>query len=203
MVRHEMGGTRQRSFFRTIDGAVAAGIVVILAGLVVPAVRSFRLKSEEARAEADLIRIREALVRFIKDVGTSPTRGRGGLDGELFRLVGPGLIPDGAYYRPDEHQGLLADHLVRNRPCGAASPGYDRWLGPYLEGLSADPWGFAYVVVAYPLSRDDDRDAVIVSAGRNGTMDGNYASVRDPVPAGDDLIEVVVAPAAARAARPR
>jgi len=182
----------RRISFRTIERAVVAAIFVILAGLVVPTVRSWSFRSEEKRAQGDLIRIRDAVRRFMADVGTGPTRNRNGEDGAVYRLLGPGLIPEGAYFYPDEHQGFLDDHLVRNRPCGDDGPGYAGWRGPYLESLGADPWGFAYALIAYPLSREDDRDCVVVSCGRNGVMDGGYASTRDPVAVGDDLIEIVL-----------
>lgn len=182
----------KKSRFRTVEGAIIAAIIVILAGLVVPTVRTWRFKTEESTARADLARIRDAILRFTADLGTTPTRGRDGRDRQLYRLIGPGLIPEGAYYYADGRQGFLTDHLVRNRPRGPAGPGYDPWHGPYLESLTSDPWGFAYFVVTYPLVLDDDRDCVVVSAGRNGVLDGNYASARDPVAVGDDLIELVV-----------
>ena len=39
--------------------------------------------------------------------------------------------------------------------------------------------------------REDDRDCLVVSAGRNGILDGDYAAARDPIAAGDDLLEIV------------
>jgi hypothetical protein len=182
----------RRFSFRTIEKVIVAATAVILAGLVVPTVRTWRLDRQESRARADLVRLREAMLRFMSDVGGPPTRGRGGRDGELLRLAGPGVIAEGSYFEPDRRQGYLEDHLVRNHPCGAAAAGYPGWRGPYLDRLTPDPWGFAYVVVAYPLLSEDDRDCIAVSAGRNGVMDGSYASARDPLPAGDDLIEVIL-----------
>ena len=93
-------------------------------------------------------------------------------------------------------QGEYVDHLYRNEPLGKAnSPGYAHWNGPYLKRLEYDPWYRAYTVVAYPLNaRDgfgDGRVCIVVCAGPNGRMDGDYSSPRDPVAAGDDLIEVV------------
>jgi hypothetical protein len=91
--------------------------------------------------------------------------------------------------------GEYLDHLFRNEPLGSGKPGYAGWRGPYLKRVENDPWFRAYMIVAYPLnSRDgfaDGRQCVVVSAGPNGRMDGDYSSPRDPVPAGDDLLEVV------------
>jgi len=195
--------TTNRFSFRTVERAIVAAIVVMLAGLVVPGVRTWRFDLENRRARADLSSLRDAILRFMTDVGTPPARGRSGTDGELLRLLGPGLIPEGAYFCPDRHQGFFGDHLVANRPAGDDVPGYAGWRGPYLDAIPADPWGFAYVAVIYPLGREDGRDGLLVSAGRNGVMDANYASVRNVVPAGDDLVEIVSHAQGERGAPPR
>ena len=96
------------------------------------------------------------------------------------------------HYYPDRFQGSLGDHLVTNTPEGRERPGYAGWRGPYVEALTADPWGFGFVVVVYPLAQEDDRDCIVISAGPNGRMDATYSSPRDAVAVGDDLIEVIV-----------
>ena len=182
---------KRKGLFRTVEGAVVAAIVVILAGLVVPTVQTWRVRSHESRARDDLSRIRDAILRFVADNGMAPSRSRDGRDGALYRMIGSGLIPEGAYYFPDDRQGFLDHHLHLNRPQGAKGAPYPDWRGPYLDRVVADPWGFAYVVVLYPLVREDDRDCLVVSAGRNGILDGDYAAARDPIAAGDDLLEIV------------
>jgi type II secretory pathway pseudopilin PulG len=186
---------RRKFSFRTAEGAVVAAILVMLAGLVIPTVRTVRSRAADRRAQSELARIRSAIERFMADVGTPPARDRDGQDGALLRLLGSGLIADGAYYATDERQGYLDDHLARNRPTATDGAPYDGWKGPYLDPVPPDPWGFAYVVVLYPLLRDDGRDCVVVSAGSNGVMDADYASIRGAVAVGDDLLEVVSRPA--------
>jgi hypothetical protein len=177
---------------RTVQLAITLSIVVMLAGLALPGLRTWKLERAESIARADMEALRDGLLRFMADTGVPPTRGRNGDPRALYRLLGPGLIAEGSYCYPDLCQGNVSDHLVANAPQGRALPGYDGWRGPYVDRLGSDPWGYSYVVVVYPLPLDDDRDALIVSAGPNGRMDGSYASPRDAIAAGDDLICVVL-----------
>ena len=85
----------------------------------------------------------------------------------------------------------ITDHLLRNEPAGPAAFGYPGWQGPYLDRLSPDPWGNRYVMTVYPLFMNDERDAVLVSAGPNGRFDSSYASALDAQPIGDDLVLVL------------
>jgi len=175
---------------------IVAAILIILAGMVIPFLRSREMARDEERARLDLIDVRDAIRAFMRDVGLPPTRDKDGTDRALLRLCGPGRPPQGAYFVNDACEGEYVDHLYRNEPLGKAnSPGYAHWNGPYLKRLEYDPWYRAYTVVAYPLNaRDgfgDGRVCIVVCAGPNGRMDGDYSSPRDPVAAGDDLIEVV------------
>jgi hypothetical protein len=177
---------------RAVQLAITTASLVVLAGLVLPGVRLWRQAELRREAEADMARIASGITRFIEDTGVPPTLSRDGDPGGVFRLVGPGLLSAGAYFFMDRHQSGLQDHLVENSPRGRRHPGYPGWNGPYVSPLTPDPWGFAYVLVAYPLSREDDRDCVLVSGGPNGQMDGTYASPRDVIAAGDDLVRVIL-----------
>ena len=175
---------------------IVAAILIILAGMVIPFLRSREMARDEERARLDLIDVRDAIRAFMRDVGLPPTRDKDGNDRALLRLCGPGRPPQGAYFVNDAYEGEYVDHLFRNEPLGKAnSPGYAHWSGPYLKRLEYDPWYRAYTVVAYPLNaRDgggDGRVCIVVCAGPNGRLDGDYSSPRDPVAAGDDLLEVV------------
>ncbi len=177
---------------KTVQMAISASLLVMLAGLLLPAYRTWQLWRISERAHVDMERIGAGLLRFMVDTGVPPTRGKDGSPRALHRLLGPGLIAEGTYYYPDEYQGNLVDHLGANAPQGARQPGYPNWNGPYVDPLTADPWGYSYVVVVYPLASDDDRDCIVVSAGPNNRMDANYGSPRDIVAAGDDIVWVVV-----------
>ena len=193
-----------RSFgFSALDRAVVLAIVVILVGLLLPAVRTWRIYRESAAARIDIRTISSAIQKFVADVGLPPSRNSRGDDRSLLRLAGPGVIAAGSYYVPDEFQGSLAAHLVENTPTRDPSKAYADWHGPYLAELHPDPWGAAYIVVVYPMNLAANgvttalahggarQQAVVVSAGANGRMDGSYANPRAPVAAGDDLLETI------------
>jgi len=171
--------------------AITIGIFLVAAGLVVPVVRTSHIKRGVKRAEADLQEIADAVRRFAADTGLAPARGRDGVDGELYLLAGPGDSHFREYSPGDSREGWLEDHLVRNDPTGSPDGAYANWKGPYLDHLGPDPWGSRYILVLYPMFRDDERDVIVVSAGPNRIMDSRYASPRDPVPAGDDLLLVI------------
>jgi len=174
---------------------IATAILIILAGMVIPFLRSREMARAEGRAREDLIDLREGIRAFVRDVGLPPTRDKSGNDRALLRLCGPGQPPEGAYFLDDAFEGAYGDHLFRNAPVASDQPGYAHWRGPYVKRDANDPWNHSYVVVAYPLNSldgaADGRQCIVVSAGPNGRMDADYSSPRDPVPAGDDLLEVV------------
>ena len=185
---------------RLLELASAIGALLVLIGMIFPILISREMEADLARARTDLRDLAGAIRQFHADTGIGPTRGLGGDDRRLHRLIGPGREADGAYYHPDVLQGELADHLLRNTPGLEDEQGYDGWQGPYWPGYDSDPWGQAYVFVAYPMFCDDPRHAVVVSAGPNGTFDGDYSSPWHAVAVGDDLLEVVFAKGAASTA---
>ncbi len=170
---------------RPVEIAILLGIALVIAGIAVPAMRTSHIARDVRRAREMLIAIRDGIRQFHQDTGMGPTRGESGDDRALYRLRSQGTVPPAAYFVRDSHQGLLEQHLLRN------DRDYPSWNGPYLSELGPDPWGSAFVVVTYPLFLDDDRDCIVVSAGPNGRMDASYASPRDILPSGDDLLEVV------------
>src|SRR5262245_41338084 len=76
---------RPRDF---VPAAIVASILIILAGLVVPFLRTCERAAADARAHADLVAIRRAIRDFMRDVGLPPTRDRDGHDRTLMRLCG-------------------------------------------------------------------------------------------------------------------
>jgi hypothetical protein len=187
----QLSAGTDRISLRTIAAALGAAVIVILGGLAIPGVKVWKTHLHLRAATDEMSVIRTAVLEFMQDTGLPPTRGRDGNPHGLLRLIGPGAIPENAYYASDSRQGRLVDHLVENAPEGASGSRYPGWHGPYLDSITPDPWGTAYVVVAYPLYAADGRDCIVVSAGPDGAMDGDYSSPRDPIAAGDDLVELI------------
>ena len=75
---------------RAAELAIVVGILQVTAGIVLPVLRSSRIRTDSETARQDLIEIRTAVQQFLQDTGVGPTRGRNGQDRVLCRLVGPG-----------------------------------------------------------------------------------------------------------------
>jgi hypothetical protein len=166
-------------------------MVIVLAGMLVPAAITHLTRAHLERARRDLDAIRTAVLRHLEDTGVGPTRGFDGTDGQIYRLCGPGVPAQNSYFYPDEHQGWITDHLLSNRPAGIWAEGYAGWRGPYLESIGPDPWGSTYIVVVYPLHLHPERDCIAVSAGPNGRMDAHYEAPFQTVASGDDILVVI------------
>ena len=173
---------------RPLELVISAGILIVLAGMILPAMRSARIRDDIERATIELGKLRDAVQAFYQDTKVGPCLSQDGPRG-LHWLVGPGEIPGTAYAIANNRPGFLGAHLMENSPDGPEK--YEGWNGPYLEELESDPWGKSYLLVIYSMFLDDDRDCIVISAGPNGRLDSSYSSPRDPIPAGDDLIEVI------------
>jgi len=168
---------KQRGF-TLVEVIVVAGIIAILAGILVPLILKEIDEARITRAHADVRSISTAVIVLRKDTGKwpdldgacSPTvtflYGNGNLPGNL----GPAGFDEGTSVFIDDY--LAAD---------AAGCFGARWKGPYLASVSPDPWGNAYVVNADGFSAGGP--VWIVSSGPDGQMDTNVAST---VLQGDD-----------------
>jgi len=153
-----------RAGFTLIEIIVAVAIVAVLAGAITPMVFRELMQAREDATEAELSAIAGGLVDFYADTG---------------RL-------------PSETEGLAA--LV-------VDPGVTGWQGPYVKSDRGDPVaetgndGFnrAYVYDLAPSTQPANAaDAVVVSAGRNATVDaGAVGGTWQLAGAVDDLVQAV------------
>ncbi len=70
-------------------------------------------------------------------------------------------------------RGDLDEILVRNVP-GYTTAGRFKWRGPYLDELSSDPWGNAYLVNTKSLRFGAKEAGFVLSAGPNGTIETTF-----------------------------
>lgn len=153
-----------RAGFTLIEIIVAVAIVAVLAGAITPMVFRELMQAREDATEAELGAIADGLVDFYADTGRLPT----------------------------EAEGLAA--LV-------VDPGITGWQGPYVMSDRGDPVaetgndGFnrAYVYDLSPSTQPAGAaDAVVVSAGRNATVDaGTLGGTWQLAGAVDDLVQAV------------
>lgn len=179
-----------RKGFTLIEVVVVAGIIAILAGILVPMIFNQIDESKNTRTLADCKSIQSAILSFRKDVGVWPTNG-----GTVSLLVGS--VPDqavktapavpasisaelGKLNYTTTSTETLYNHLSKN------GPGYpdSKWKGPYASDFPSDPWNNPYIINAtnLELTKDPATGNVlpypvwVLSAGPNGKLETDASS---------------------------
>lgn len=170
---------KNRKGFTLIEVIVVAGIIAVLAGILVPLIFKEIDESKISRAAADVRSVSSALIVFKKDVGPWPTLDASCASG-LTLLVGDGIAPSGLAAQGFDQTSTesFTEPLSTN-----SAACYNNWKGPYIAVVSADPWGYNYVVNAKEFNTAN-APVWILSAGPNGIIDTNIAST---TVVGDDV----------------
>ena len=170
---------RRQGGFTLVEVIVVAGIIAILAGIVVPLILKEIDEARITRAAADIRSISAAVLVMRKDTGKWPN-----LDGACSPgatlLYGNGNTPGGlAAAGFDETTSVFFDDYLSTDASGCYGT---KWKGPYLASLNADPWGNSYIVNANAFSANGP--VWILSAGPNGQIETGPAS---STAQGDDI----------------
>lgn len=157
---------RRKKGFTLIEVIVVAGIIAILASILVPMILKEIDESRTTKASADTRSILSALVVFNKDTGQWPMMDAGCNPNVTF-LYSDGIPPSNlaAMGYDISVSSSYNDHLARD-----ANGCYNNWKGPYMAKVTADPWGNCYVTNADSLSVAGS-PVWIISAGPNGQIE--------------------------------
>lgn len=176
---------------------VILGVVAILATILAPMVIKYLEDASKAKAESDVRQIAAAILKFNKDTGRFPfyTDGTASGSSPAFKLLkGPGTAPTdgGGWSLGSATSDTLDAHLQRNSPTGGtaySTSGRFKWKGPYLDTLTEDAWGNTYLVNVEKLKPGDNKQAWVISAGPNLTIDTTYDAATTAAPAlgSDDI----------------
>jgi type II secretory pathway pseudopilin PulG len=195
--RHQRG-------FTLMEIIVILGVIAVLTTVLAPMVVAYLEDAYRARAESDVRQIAAAILKFHQDTGRFPYHDDGDESGaapDFVLLTGPGDVPaDGAppaQWAPGSSaRDSLDNQLQRNEPGGDPAParkysttGRFAWRGPYLRSLGDDPWGTQYVVNVGKLQPGLRKQAWVISAGPNRTIDTRFdvATTDAPALGGDDI----------------
>jgi general secretion pathway protein G len=153
--------------FTLIEVIVVAGIIAVLAGILVPLIFKEIDESKISRAAADVRSISNAMIILKKDTGSWPITAT--CSNTVTLLTGAGTVLPVAVDWSNAVVGILDDYLaIDDNGCWPST-----WKGPYMAVVNPDPWGNAYMVNADALlSAANPKPPIwIVSAGPDGVLD--------------------------------
>ncbi|MBI5848186.1 MAG: type II secretion system protein GspG [Nitrospirae bacterium] len=173
---------REQKGFTLIEVIVVAGIIAVLAGILVPLIFKEIDESKITRAKADVKSISSAMFVFRKDTGAWPVMD-GSCAPNVTFLSGAGNLPSGlAALGYDAAVASSYDsHLSADvNGCYGAN-----WKGSYMAVVTADPWGNTYLTNANSFAATG-QPVWIISAGPNGVLEtpANSIAIADGV---DDI----------------
>lgn len=187
--------------FTLIEMIVVLAVVAALAAVLTPMVISYIKDAKLQRAQADVKVIASAIQAFNKDMREWPiwavgTATKAADDDFNLLSSNAGDDADGAT-TPEPDWTLtgatvddLDDQVIKNAP-SYATTGKRKWMGPYLENISEDPWGNKYYVnvqflqPAY-LSPGSEKAVFVLSAGPNELIDTEFSTAVNAFTAGGD-----------------
>lgn len=179
---------KDKKGFTLIEVIVILAVIAILAAVLTPMIIGYITDAKMRRAEADVRTIGAAIQAFNKDLrewpiwasGTQTGRTDTQYDvlyseaGDQITQVSTGTLTDWTTTDAD----TLDDQLVTNDP-SYSTTGKRKWMGPYLENISEDPWGNKYyVTVEYLqpnyLSPGSQKAVFALSAGPDEEIDTDF-----------------------------
>lgn len=177
-----------RSGFSLIELVAAVAILIILAGVLIPAVGNQMSKSRTARVEADLDTVAKAFNAFFIDTGTWPSNGtfnpNQNVSQELTQL--PCLYNNvqnlTGWSGPYLNEGYKVDNATMHIAIAGSGP----------NGGLRDPWGNNYMIYYVSKASANGNGAIMIfSRGPDGTMNTSTTNIRSGIASGDDICSVV------------
>jgi general secretion pathway protein G len=168
--------------FTLVEVIVVAGIIAILAGILVPLILKEIDEARITRAYADIRTISTAMLVLKKDTGSWPVSAS---CNPAITMLSNGDLPAFAGTGWDTTMGYGYDQkLINDADNDNCWP--KTFKGPYIAYVSDDPWGKSYVTNADAfVSAASPKPSVwILSAGPDGTV---QTSSTDDTTQGDDI----------------
>lgn len=196
---------KKQKGFTLIEVIVILAVIAVLAALLTPMITSYIRDAKLRRAESDTKMIAAAVQACVKDLGDWPIwkdgRNRKATDAVFDALyTSDGDTPatgSGVSIPSTSRMDTIKNQLVDNKPSGSSSKAYPttgtrKWMGPYLEKVSADPWGNKYYVDVkglQPANVSGMMPSFVVSAGPNKKLETKFAQNGPSITiGGDDIV---------------
>ena len=133
---------KPNSGFTLIELLVVIAIISLLSSIVLASLGQTRDKAKIARAQEELLSVRNAVALLLNDTGKLPCGcpAQTGFQNPEARLYD---LQSGLFVKP-----LLGGQCTTPYPCpGWTQSDLDRWNGPYLsQNELLDPWGKSYLI---------------------------------------------------------
>ena len=183
--------------FTLIELAVVLAVIAVLAAILTPLVTSYIDQARETRAQNDVRAIAQGFNLHKRDTGQYPiysSDSNADSDTGVDYLLGSGTAPSTVGigdWNNFTTAGSLETYLNTNNlglPTTARG-GRVAYRGPYLDLITADPWGNAYVVYAQNLERAETTYmGFVVSSGSDGTIETDRDQSGTLSVGGDDIV---------------
>lgn len=173
---------KEKKGFTLIEVIVVAGIIAILASILVPMILKEIDEARISKASADIRAIYASMIVFKKDTAQWPLMDAN-CDPNVTLLMGDGNLPSNLAMMGFD-TGVTSsynDHLVTD-----TNGCYNNWKGPYIARVTSDPWGNCYITNANGFSIPA-REVWIISAGPNGLIDTPVPNFFGVSLVGDDI----------------
>jgi len=188
-----MANVRNSKGFTLIEVIVVAGIIAILAGILVPMIFNQVDEAKIARAQGDMKTIQNSIMLFKKDTSFWPNKTTDPA-ATVTLLMSDAPIPgDRPRITANGWNFSTEDRIINHLRADINGLYGASWKGPYLGSADADPWGNAYVINADQFTTTGP--LWIVSAGPDGVVQTDAladlcSDKNNPIPADDICLRI-------------
>ena len=179
--------------FSTVETAAVVGSLSVVSATAAPHLREYVDSARRIKAAGETRVIALSLVRLVNDVGPigahqQPRPRLLVTDGDVPSTNDPPSEPWSAPIDEQETQPLAAHLLDNAANYRTALDGGGRWRGPYMDMITADPWGMRYGVNVGFVAPGGGRMVIVVSPGPNQVIETPFDMVESQ-PRGDDIMQ--------------